>query len=208
MITAQVALAIVLVFGAVIAGRAFVSVLQIPLGFSPDNLIAINARPFGIDPDIVISTRERSTRCRIGSMSSPQCRFLHPSGWIRCIRNVETSASQRPVDVIHVLPGYFETLDIPLVRGRLLSRDDVGREDVAVVSESASRALFPDGNVLGATLRSRSKRQFTVVGIVGDVQRSVSRQLAPPAYALPPQDTNRGMTIVARVRASRTAHAR
>lgn len=45
MITAQLALAIVLVFGAMIAGRAFISVLQIPLGFSPDDLIAINARP-------------------------------------------------------------------------------------------------------------------------------------------------------------------
>jgi hypothetical protein len=97
-------------------------------------------------------------------------------------------------------PGYFETLDIPLVRGRLLARDDAGREDVAVLSESAARALSPDGDALGATFRSRSKRQFTVVGIVGDVQRSVSRQLSPPAYALPPRDTTRGMTIVARVR--------
>ena len=47
MIAAQVAMAIVLVFGAVIAGRAFVSVLRIPLGFSPDDLVVINARPDG-----------------------------------------------------------------------------------------------------------------------------------------------------------------
>lgn len=207
MITAQVALAIVLVFGAAIAGRAFISVLQTPLGFSPGNLIVINARPLGINPDM----REFYARAldalsqRVDVVVASAGVSIPPDGFA-ATETVETSGSQRPVDVIHVLPGYFETLGIPLVRGRLLTRDDVRRGDVAVVSESAARALFPDGNVLGATLRSldipsRDERQLTVVGIVGDVQRSVSRQLALPAYALPPHDTNRGMTIVARVRA-------
>lgn len=190
-----------------IAGRAFISVLQIPLGFSPDNLIVINARPLGMNPDMddfyarVLEALSRRGDVVVASAGSS----IPPDGF-GAAEEVDTSRSQRPVDVIHVLPGYFETLGIPLVKGRSLTRDDVRSGDVAVVSESAARALFPDGNVLGATLRSRGSRspngrQFTVVGIVGDVQRSVSRQLAPPAYAPPPQDTNRGMTIVARVRA-------
>lgn len=206
MITAQVALAIVLVFGAAIAGRAFISVLQIPLGFSPDNLIVINARPLGTNPDMVdFYARALDALSRRADVVVASAGASIPPDGFGASEEIETSG-QPPADVIHVLPGYFETLGIPLVRGRLLTRDDVGNGDVAVVSESAARALFPDGNVLGATLRSRDirsrdERQFIVVGIVGDVQRSISRQLPPPAYVLPTQDTNRGMTIVARARA-------
>jgi putative ABC transport system permease protein len=207
MITTQVALAVVLVFGAVIAGRAFIAVLQIPLGFSPDNLMVINARPLGRNPDLndfyarAVDTLSRRADVAVASAGSS----IPPDGF-GSSEGIETSGSQRPVDVIHVLPGYFETLGIPLREGRLLTRDDLRRGDVAVVSESAARALFPDGNVLGATLRSRDirsdeARQLTVIGIVGDVQRSVSRPLGALAYALPPPNANRGMTIVARVRA-------
>jgi putative ABC transport system permease protein len=202
MIVAQVALAIVLVFGAVITGRAFVSVLLIPLGFSPDRLIVLNARPAGVNPnlhDFYARAVDMLSR-RADVLAASAGASIPPDGF-RASEQAEPSGSDRPLDIIHVLPGYFETLGIPLIKGRLLTRDDVGSGDVAVVSASAAAALFPDGNVLGATFRSRAKRQFTVVGVVGDVQRSVSRQLAAPAYALPPRDTNRGMTIVARVRA-------
>jgi putative ABC transport system permease protein len=201
MITAQVALAIVLVFGAAMAGRAFISVLLIPLGFSPDRLLVLNARPIGVNPNMTnFYARAVDTLSRRPDVLAASAGASIPPDGFGASETVDPSGSQRPVDVIHVLLGYFETLGIPLVRGRLLTRDDVGGEDVAVVSESAAAALFPDGRALGATFRSGAKRQFTVVGIVGDVQRSVSRQLSPPAYALPPPDTNRGMTIVARVR--------
>jgi putative ABC transport system permease protein len=201
MIAAQVALAIVLACGALIAGRTFVSVLQIPLGFSPDNLIAINARPFGRNTNLTDYYQRAvdALSLRVDVVAASAGFSIPPDGF-GAAEEVELSGSQRPTDVVHVLPGYFETLDVPLVRGRLLSRDDAGREDVAVLSESAARALFPDSDALGATFRSRSKRQFTVVGTVGDVQRSLSRQLSPPAYTLPPRDTTRAMTILARVR--------
>jgi hypothetical protein len=118
---------------------------------------------------------------------------------------VETT--QTPVDILYVLPGYLEAIDVPLVRGRLLTREDLrGEADVAVLGASAGRALFNDRDAIGATFRARQGRTFMVVGIVGDVRRSVSQQMAPPAYVFPPQNTNRGMTIVARLR-SRTPNA-
>jgi putative ABC transport system permease protein len=102
--------------------------------------------------------------------------------------------------VLHVLPGYFEAIGVRLVHGRLLTWDDVRGSDMAVLAESAAHALFPDRDAIGGTFRAREGRQFTVVGIVGDVQRSLSRQLDPPAYVIPPDGTSRGMTIVARMR--------
>ena len=50
MIVVQVGRAIVLIFGAVIAARAFVSVLRIPLGFVPDDLLVLNVPPGGNRP--------------------------------------------------------------------------------------------------------------------------------------------------------------
>jgi predicted permease len=209
MIAVQVGLSIVLVFGAVIAGRAFVSVLRVPLGFWSDDLIAINARPDASKPPDLRAFYERSieTLTRRTDVAAASAGASIPTDGFGAAEAVETSGSQRPVDVLHVLPGYFETLGIPLVRGRLLTREDMdGGGDVAVVAESAARALFPDQDALGAEFRSRQGRQFTIVGVVGDVQRTLSRPMPPPAYVFPPRDMTRGMTIVARMR-SRGPHA-
>jgi putative ABC transport system permease protein len=203
MIAVQVGVAIVLVFGAVIAGRALVSVLRVPLGFSPDNLIAINARPDELSTADFRGFYERSveTLRRRSDVMAAGAGGSVPTDGFRAAENVETSGHQRPVDVLHVLPGYFETIGMPLLRGRLLTREDMrGGFNGAVVAESAAQALFPEQDPVGATFRSRQGRHFTVVGVVGDVQRSLSRHMPPPAYVFPPRDTTRGMTIVARMR--------
>lgn len=208
MIAAQVALAIVLVFGAVIAARAFVSVLRVPLGFVPEGLIAINVRPQGQNapPLRAFYTRAVETLARRADVLSAAAGGSVPMDGFAGAEVVETSGNQRSADVLHVLPGYFETIGMSLISGRLLSWDDVqSGAGVAVLSESATRALFPGRDPVGATLRSRQGRSFTVVGIVADVQRSLSRKLDPPAYVIPLADTTRGMTLVARVR-SRGPH--
>lgn len=77
-----------------------------------------------------------------------------------------------------VSPGYFGALGIPIVRGRTFSREEAQSGDaVVVVSESAARALWPSGDVLGATVTlappyataAGSPRTARVVGVVGDV---------------------------------------
>lgn len=202
MIAMQVALAIVLVCGAVIAGRAFVSVLRVPLGFSPDALIAINASPQGTQPPDWRAAYQRAveTLARRADVLAAGAGGSIPTDGFRAVEAVESSGAQ-PVDVVHVLPGYFEALGISLRRGRLLARSDLyGGSDVGILAESAARALFPAADPLGATVRTRQGRQFTVVGVVGDAQRSLSRALPPLAYTFPPADSNRGMTLVVRVR--------
>ena len=72
--------------------------------------------------------------------------------------------------------------------------------DGPVIRESAARALYPDQEAVGATFRSGKGRQFTIIGVVRDVQRSLGGRMPPPAYVFPPRDTARGMTIVARMR--------
>jgi len=203
MMVVQVALAIVLVFGALIAGRALVSVLRVPLGFSPDNLIVINAQPnpFTV-PDLrgfyvraVETLASRADVLAVGAGGSV------PTDGFGRSETVETSGDQRPVDALYVLPRYLEAIGLTVLQGRGLTSEDIVRGDVAVLSESAAHALFPGREPIGATFRTREGRQFAIVGVVNDVKRSLTRQLDPLAYVIPPPKTTRGMTLVARMRA-------
>ncbi len=73
-------------------------------------------------------------------------------------------------------PGWFETLEIPLVAGRLFGPDDGSEGDhVAVVDESMARLLWPGQDPVGRRFEPGGMdpwpdRSLTVVGVVGDVR--------------------------------------
>jgi predicted permease len=67
-----------------------------------------------------------------------------------------------------VSPGYFSAIGLPLIKGRLLSESDRGK-DVALISESVARRVLPGLNPVGMHLIWR-KKVHEVIGIVGDVR--------------------------------------
>jgi putative ABC transport system permease protein len=67
-------------------------------------------------------------------------------------------------------PGYFDTLKIPLLRGRDFNRSDSASAPfVAIVNETLARRLWPGGNALGQRLRSHDG-VLEVVGIARDAK--------------------------------------
>jgi putative ABC transport system permease protein len=70
-------------------------------------------------------------------------------------------------------PGYFETMRIPLLRGRLFEEGD-GREgrEVAIVSEVLARRYWPGGDAVGERIRFSwgTDGEQEIVGVVGDVR--------------------------------------
>jgi putative ABC transport system permease protein len=82
-------------------------------------------------------------------------------------------------------PGYFETLRIPLLRGRFYDASDrPGTETVAVVSQAAAERYWKGGDPLGTRItlddpRDPEARWLTVVGVAGDV---LHQRLNEPAY--------------------------
>ena len=71
-----------------------------------------------------------------------------------------------------VTPGYFDTLKIPLRRGRLFTVDDrFGSTPVMVVNETMARVLWPDQDPIGQRIGTRGPNPNwrVVVGVVGDV---------------------------------------
>jgi putative ABC transport system permease protein len=77
--------------------------------------------------------------------------------------------------VLVVSPGYFRTLEIPLLAGRAFDeRDDLDRPRVAIVNRALADRLWPRGDAVGKRLKfggaSGSSPWRQIVGIVGDVK--------------------------------------
>jgi putative ABC transport system permease protein len=78
-----------------------------------------------------------------------------------------------------VSPGYFETMRIPLRRGRLLDEQDVaGAPGAVLLSEAFAKRKFPGQDPLGQRVRvgpdiGRADRPWgMIVGVVGDVKQA------------------------------------
>src|SRR6266404_1150943 len=75
-----------------------------------------------------------------------------------------------------VSPGYFETIGIPLLRGRLFTPADTGESLWAVViNDSMAREYWGAENPIGRQLHFERATPRTVIGVVGDVLRTGRR---------------------------------
>jgi putative ABC transport system permease protein len=71
-----------------------------------------------------------------------------------------------------VSTDYFQTIGIPLLRGRIFTEQDIkGSTPVAIIGQSLARRGWPDQNPLGKRFSFVGMREqsFEVVGVVGDV---------------------------------------
>ena len=213
MLAAQVALAVVLVFGAVIAARAFVSVLQIPLGFDPDNVITVTVSPHVPDPEARRDTGSsylqdfyaravEALEARPGVVSAGAVGTVpFDSGAPEEAVVAVDTGERSPSGVFHVFPGYFETVGIDLVRGRLPTWDDLrSAAGVAVVAGSTARLLFGEQDPIGRAIGGSSGGRYVIIGVVGEVTRSIGREDWPPAYVIPGPEYFGIRTLVARAR--------
>ncbi len=84
--------------------------------------------------------------------------------------------NQREADFCAATPGYFQSLGIPLLRGRIFDdRDSPDSPHAAVISESLARDRWPGHDPIGHTIEfgniDGDLRLLTIVGVVGDVHQ-------------------------------------
>jgi putative ABC transport system permease protein len=87
-----------------------------------------------------------------------------------------------------VLPGFFETMGIPLIAGRDFNWTEINaRRPVALVSENMAREMWKDPrSALGKRLREGMKDPWReIVGVVGDVHSDGPDQKAPTTVYWP-----------------------
>lgn len=98
---------------------------------------------------------------------------------------VEDPTSRRNAHLRYVTPGYFQTMQIPLKRGRDVSEGDIPQTPyVAVVSEAFVRFYWPGQDPIGRHF-DFGGRDRMIVGVVGDVRMRGLVQASEPAVYLP-----------------------
>jgi predicted permease len=96
--------------------------------------------------------------------------------------------AQLAVDAYEVSPGFFDALDIPMVRGRALDGRDLpcGIGTCAVVvSQGLARRLFPGADALGGSVRSAKGASFQIVGVARDTSVRPAGEMEPPRMYQP-----------------------
>ena len=113
-------------------------------------------------------------------------------------------------------PGYFQTMGVPLLRGRDVSeRDDSGAPLVVVINRTMAQRYWPGEDAVGKRIRlggPNSKSPWiTVVGVIKDVEQAEWGAAAGNEFYFPyrqnPEDIQKYITVVARAAGDRAAMA-
>lgn len=174
LIVAEVALAAILVVGAGLMIRTYARLAAFDLGFDPDGLVAMEVLPLSPDPDVhetYYPELLRRLRATVGIASAGGVDNF-PLGDATTGTSVEADGESTVTTMFRVLPGYFETIDVELLDGRLpMDRDHASGFRGAVINRAAAREIFPDGRAVGGRLTTVFPReQWAVLGVVADVR--------------------------------------
>ncbi|MBS1855292.1 MAG: ABC transporter permease [Acidobacteria bacterium] len=215
LVIAQVAISLVMLIASALFTRSLSNLRAVDLGFVPDRLLT-----FGLDPSLggYDATRNR------GLAEELQARLLAiPGVRSAAIGVVTLVAGNQEMNTIAiegyqpkpdedmnpwfdtVSPGYFRTLEIPLVAGReFTAADRAGTPRVAIVNEAFARQYFKTVNALGRRFGlARGKgNEIEIVGVVRAAKYStIDEKPHATAYLCYAQDDNPS-SLVAYVRAA------
>jgi putative ABC transport system permease protein len=197
LVVAELALALVLLVGAGLLSRSFLSLRAVDPGFESSRVLIMTLDLPPTRYSEAPAIQQLHARLRDGLAALPGVQSAGAVNWLPLARAlmrgdiaVEGGAplpSDYTVAKTAVSPGYFETMRMPL-RGRdFADADDDRAPGVAVVSESVSRRLWPEGSAIGRRLSLRTNPGpddwLTVVGVVGDVrQDDLASPVMPAVY--------------------------
>ena len=185
LVVAEIALSVVVLIGAVLMIRSFLTLRPTNPGFNPGNKMTLLVRLPGASPDTAAGF--------FGDLfellrSAPGVRGLAGSTYQPMRGNmaqVPTSFAGTLADVntIAITPEYFDLLKIPVRSGRAFeANDSAGSEPVAIVNEVFARRIRPDGQVLGelvgVTALTRLRQppvDRRIIGVIGNT-RAVGSQ--------------------------------
>jgi predicted permease len=168
----QIAISLVLLVIASLFLRSLVRLSYIDPGFDIESGVVVKVPAAAIPPGqtLAFSDRIADVMRRIPEVRSVSAAMLIPLGNdIRGERFAVPGHPERQAATLvnSVSPGYFETMDIPLLRGRdFLLSDAAGAPTVAIVSEAFARAYFPGEDALGRTVGIFTGELATIIGVV------------------------------------------
>jgi putative ABC transport system permease protein len=186
LVVAEVALALVLSIGAGLMLRTVWRLYAVDIGFRADHVLTLRLEPDRArvsDPrqrpayygEILRRISEIPGVTNVGGSHHLPLSGFNWSGRIEIERRPQPETADLPRTTWRVVVGdYFETMGIPLMRGRLFDgRDTRDAPPVVMINDVMARRLWPDRDPLGERIRVGSGTRndwATIVGIVGNVR--------------------------------------
>ena len=211
----EVAVSLMLLIGAGLAARTFLSLLNTNAGFNPDNVLTMSlvlpSAKYKDEPqraafytDLVQRVKTQPgveaaalvNHLPLGGSNSSDAYLIEGAP--------EPAPGQEEVGRYRVCtPDYFSVMGIQLAKGRAFTEQDkMGATPVAVVNEAMARKHWPNEDVIGKRFRLAGPPETSpwlqVVGVVKDVKHELNLEVTPEYYLPYAQDIWISMILVAR----------
>jgi len=195
MVVTQIAVSLVLLVAAFLFVRSFRNLLRFDPGMRERGITVafIGFQPSHVTPDRYTEFKHglleevRSVPGILGAATTTNVPLLGGS-WTHTIR---TGSAEGESKFTWVSPGYFQTMGIPLVKGRDFNQNDTGTSQrVAVVNKTFIRRFLSGANPIGKTLRTSPEPRYPstlyqIVGVIPDTKCSELRSETPPMTFAP-----------------------
>ncbi|HET9478995.1 MAG TPA: ABC transporter permease [Pyrinomonadaceae bacterium] len=211
----EVAVALVLLVGAGLFFRSFLTLFRTDPGFNPDNVLTMNlilsSAKYEDDTQSAAFYADLIQRVKAepGVESAAAVNYLPLGGSNSSDAYLVEGAPEPPPGEENIsryrvcTTNYFSTMQIPLLTGRAFTdQDKAGAPPVIIVNETLARKHWPGQEAIGKRIRFDAPLDrapwMEVVGVIKDVKHELTIDVTPEFYLPHAQDSWRSMVIVAR----------
>jgi predicted permease len=181
LVVAEVAIACTLLIGAGLLIRSFGQILDVDLGFDPENRASFQVNAGARYPEradveefqrLLVQTLRDLPGVENAALSDNLPLDGNRSWVIRRSDQADDEDAGIGAYIRMISDGYFETMGIPILEGRGFGPDDTTETEQAIVfNETAASMLWPEGNAVGG-LALNFLGNLRVIGVVADVRHN------------------------------------
>ena len=183
LIGGQIALSTMLLIGGGLFLKAFIRAEKLDLGFNPDHMLLVSLDPsqrgYSIEKTQQFQKQLMENVANLPGVKSASIASFVPfqsgTSWDLSVDGYTAPGGEKFADTNtnEVAPGYFATMQIPLLSGRdFTDHDDKNAPMVAIVNETlARRYIVNDGDLskaVGHKISLRDREGIVIVGVVKD----------------------------------------
>jgi predicted permease len=195
LVVAQIAFGFLIMVAAGLFARTLANLGSVELGFNPDHLLTfeLDARSAGLrDPEIgpfcATLLNRLSAIPGVQSAGASDFSLVGGGNWYTSV--LVSGAPRKSYRIRKVGPGFFRTMQIPILLGREVDeRDKAGAPAIAIVNEAFAKANFGNQNPLGRHLVFPSgacpRCQVEIAGVCGNARYKGLKGDIPPVIYLP-----------------------
>ena len=197
LVVSQIAISMVLLAGALLFVRSFWNLITLDPGFRANGILItyVNFYKLNIAPErYEIFKRDLLETIRSIPVVESAATSTHvPLGGSSWTLGVRVGSAEGPSKFTWVSPGYFQTMQTPLIAGHDFNdRDTAQSPPVAIVNEEFVGRFLGGTNPVGKTLRTIAEpnypeTQYEIVGVVKDTKYAGLREAIPPMCFAPAQ---------------------